>query len=109
MLALAFVALFAGTDLVDNTPFAETLTAYVKDAKVDYVGLQKDRAKLDSYLKTVGEVSKDSFEKASKEARAAYLLNAYNAYTLQSIIDNYPIKKSGGFFNTAPENSIKQI
>lgn len=109
MLALGFALLLAGTDLVDDTAYREVLAAHVKDSKVDYVALQKDRAKLDAYLKAVSAVSKDDFEKASKEARASYLVNAYNAYTLESILDNYPIKKSGGFFNTAPANSIKQI
>ena len=110
---IVMTVLLAGTpapgELVDNTPYAEVLSTYVKDAKVDYAGLQKDRAKLDAYLAEIAGVSKASFDKASREARAAYLINAYNAYTLKSIIDNYPIKKSGGFFNTAPANSIKQI
>ncbi len=110
--ALAAVAILAAgpqANLVDETGYGEVLTAYVRAGKVDYAGLKKDRARLDAYVRDVGGVSKASFDAASKEARIAYLVNAYNAFTLVTILDNHPIKSAGGLFNTAPANSIKQI
>lgn len=113
--ALAGVMLFAanpGGNLEDTTALADVLTTHVKDSKVDYASLQKDRAKLDAFLQTVAAVPKADFEKATKDQKIAYLTNAYNAYTLKVILDAYPIKKAGGFgslLNTAPSNSIKQI
>ena len=92
-------------NLVDETQYEKVLAAHLKDARVNYTALRKDRADLDGYLKQIAAVTKADFDKASKEAQVAYLTNAYNAYTLESIIDNYPIK--GGLFGGA--NSIKGI
>lgn len=114
---IGLVAAFAGVlvlgaphgNLVDTTPYAETLAAYVKDAQVDYPGLKAHREKLDAYVKEVAALPREAFQKGSREARMAYLINAYNAWTLESILDNYPkpVKNKGGFFSTG--NSIKQI
>jgi hypothetical protein len=96
-------------NLADETKYADLLTKYVKDARVDYPALTANRADLDEYLKAVGAVSKSDFDAASKEARMAYLVNAYNAYTIQTIVENFPkpVKNDGGLFSTG--NSIKQI
>lgn len=106
--ALAGIALFAANphgNLVDEAKLQQVLDTHLKDARVNYTALKKDRAALDEYLKQVASVSKADFDAASKEAQVAYLTNAYNAYTLESIIDAYPIK--GGFFGGS--NSIKGI
>ena len=91
--------------LVDDTRYAEVLAKHVSNASVDYTALKKDRAGLDAYLADVAKVTRGDFDAASKDAQVAYLLNAYNAYTLQSIIDHHPIK--GGWFGGA--NSIRGI
>lgn len=118
---IGLVAAFAGAlllgapaahgNLVDDSKYAEVLTAYVnKDARVDYPALKENRAKLDDYLKDVAAVTPADFQKAPREAQISYLVNAYNAYTLQTIVDAYPkpVKNEGGFFG-GPGNSIKQI
>lgn len=99
------LVLSGSAGLVDDTKYASVLSTHVVDGRVDYAALKRDRADLDAYLKQVAGVSAVDFSRASADAQIAYLLNAYNAYTLQSIIDHYPIE--GGWFGG--RNSIKGI
>ncbi len=58
--------------------------------KVDYTGFKKDKAKLDAYLKELeGQAVESSW---SKDKQLAYWINAYNAYTIDLITRNYPLK-----------------
>jgi hypothetical protein len=87
----------------DHSSFDALLSRHV-DAKgmVDYVGLQKSRASLDKYLKNTGAVNESTFRSWSEDEQLAFLINIYNAETLQLILDNYPvssIKKIGGFLS----------
>lgn len=60
------------------------------DGKVDYIGFKEDAAYLQSYLNLL---STNLPEKSwSKNAILAYWINAYNAYTIKLILDNYPVK-----------------
>jgi len=75
------------------------------DAKgmVDYEAILKDRETLDLYLESTGSVSKEQFSSWSESERLAFLINVYNAETLQLIIDHYPvtsIKKIGGLLSS---------
>lgn len=71
--------------------FDAILKEYVDAAgNVDYKGLKSNQQKLDSYLKALAENPVQS--SWSKDAQLAYWINAYNAYTLKLIIDNYPLK-----------------
>jgi hypothetical protein len=57
---------------------------------VDYKGFKKDEKALQVYLNTLTE---NLPEKSwSKNAILAYWINAYNAYTVKLILDNYPVK-----------------
>lgn len=57
--------------------------------KVDYKGLKTRKTALDAYCKYLGEhVPDDSW---TKQEQMAYWINAYNAFTLQLIVNNYPI------------------
>lgn len=58
--------------------------------KVDYQGFQKDREKLNRYLKDLANHVPS--ESAPKNKKLAYWINTYNAFTVQLILDNYPIK-----------------
>jgi len=111
--AFAGALLLGGTphgDLVDSAPWAAVLAANVKDGRVDYAGLKGNRDKLDAYVKAVGALPRADFDKGSKGARIAYLVNAYNAFVLESVIDGYPkpVKDKGGLFG-GKGNSIRQI
>ena len=71
--------------------FDELLNKYV-DARggVDYAGLQTEHAKLNSYLASLAEEAPT--EAWSRDARLAYWINAYNAATLDLILDHYPLR-----------------
>lgn len=58
---------------------------------VDYKGFQNDRKKLDTYLQKLSEHHPND-KKWSKEEQLAYWINAYNAFTIQLILDNYPLE-----------------
>ncbi|WP_460500389.1 DUF547 domain-containing protein [Hymenobacter agri] len=67
------------------------LKQYVNErGLVNYRGLRADSAALNTYLQ---ELATHMPSKSWTEAdRLAYWLNAYNAYTVQLIIRNYPVK-----------------
>ncbi len=86
-----------------HAPYDALLKQYVHKGKVDYKGLKAHRAGLDSYLQKMAKVSKEEFDSWNKNTRLAYLINLYNAATLQLIIDHYPlnsIKDIGSLFKT---------
>ncbi len=65
---------------------------------VDYEGMQRDRELLDGYLEYFKRTRPDSME---RPLALAYLINAYNAYTVASVLQFYPIgsvKEVRGFF-----------
>jgi hypothetical protein len=76
---------------IDHKEWNDLLQKHVsKNGTVDYKGFQKDQVALQSYLNLL---SKNLPEKSwSKEAVLAYWINAYNAYTVKLILDNYPVK-----------------
>ncbi len=75
-----------------HTPYDNILKTYVKNGKVDYAALKMQRKPLDDYLNEMAKVTTGIFDAWNKDDRLAYLINLYNAATLQLIIDNYPVK-----------------
>ncbi|MBI3884536.1 MAG: DUF547 domain-containing protein [Opitutae bacterium] len=73
----------------DHALFTQVLTAYVKDGRVDYAALKND-ARLPRYLAQLAAT--DPATLANDDARLAFWLNAYNAYTLQLIVEKQPAK-----------------
>ncbi len=74
----------------DHQAFQSLLQKYVTaDGKVNYKGLKKDKVALESYLKELGRVVPEKTWNAN--ASLAYWINAYNAFTLKLIVDNYPV------------------
>jgi hypothetical protein len=70
---------------------------------VDYQGLSKQRTELNRYLRSLETVTPREFAKWSGTQRQAFWINAYNAYAIRLILDNYPvesIKDLGGFFSS---------
>ncbi len=70
-------------------------TALVKkhvdaDGLVDYKGFIKDKAELQKYLDKLSAHAPS--KKWSDNDKIAYWLNAYNAFTVKDIVDNYPVK-----------------
>ena len=75
--------------------YADLLATYVDDrGLVDYEGLQADREPLDLYLSDLAAVDEATYTAWSEAEQIAYWVNAYNAITLMSIVDQEPIKPS---------------
>ncbi len=75
------------------------LHRFVVDGRVNYAGLKADRVSLDGYLSEVAAVSLREFQSWNANQQLAFLINLYNAETLQLIVDHYPvdsIKDIGG-------------
>jgi hypothetical protein len=69
-------------------------------SQVNYAGLATDRAELKRYLDSLSAVPAATFAGWSKPERMAFLINAYNAFTVELILTRYPdlqsIKDLGG-------------
>jgi hypothetical protein len=73
-----------------------------KQSLVDYKGLKSSPGKLNGYLESLSSVKVNSYNSFSEDQKLAFLINAYNAFTLKLIIDNYPlesIKDIGSIFS----------
>ena len=66
------------------------LKGHVKDGLVDYKGLVQEKDKLHAYCKLLS--STPPTDSWSKDEQLAFWLNTYNAFTVQLIVDNYPVK-----------------
>lgn len=73
-------------------------------SQVRYAGFAADRAALKGYLDSLSAVSEAAFNGWSKAQQAAFLINAYNAFTVELILTKYPdlksIKDLGGLLST---------
>jgi hypothetical protein len=76
-----------------------------KQSRVDYAAFKAERAALKAVLDGLSTVSKAEFETWSREQRMAFLINAYNAFTVELILTRYPdlksIKDLGSFVQSA--------
>jgi len=61
---------------------------------VNYGKFKADRAKLKAYLASTSKVSRGTFNRWPKNDRLAFLINVYNAYTVELILTKYPNLKS---------------
>ena len=86
--------------------FDEILDLYVRDGLVYYLALRNERARFDRYVDALGGVTADALKSWPRERQLAYWINAYNAFVLRTVIDNYPIR---GRSSDYPQNSIRQI
>lgn len=57
---------------------------------VDYAGLRRERSDLGAYLESLSAVEMRTYSTWSREQRLAFLINAYNAWTLALIVDADP-------------------
>lgn len=68
--------------------FTVILRENVHDGIVDYKSLVGSE-KLNKYLELLSSTDPDKF---TKNEKLAFWINAYNAFTLQIVVENYPIK-----------------
>lgn len=76
---------------LDHSRWDKLLKKHVdSQGNVDYKSFQKDQEELDIYLQMLSE--NKPTEKWSVQEQLAYYINLYNAYTVDLILDNYPLK-----------------
>lgn len=94
LLSLAVTAVPSAAQSFEHAGFDSVLARYVQDGRVDYAALKLGRASLDSYLDQLAAVTAEEYANWPVQERIAYLINAYNACVLQTVIDRYPIQGS---------------
>lgn len=81
-----------------------TMTNGGKASVVNYSGMKADQSKLDSYMAATSKVSQSEFNGWSKDEQLAFLINVYNAGTVELVVTKYPgiksIKDIGGVFGS---------
>lgn len=72
--------------------------------QVDYGAMAKEREKLQKYLQKLSAVGQKQFEGWDKNTQLAFLINAYNGWTVELILTRYPdiksIKDLGSLFQS---------
>ena len=61
-----------------------------KASQVRYDGMARDRRLLKSYLEGLSAVRQEEFERWARAEQMAFLINAYNAFTVDKILTRYP-------------------
>src|ERR1041384_6356052 len=80
--------------------YDELLDEYVRDGIVFYRPLKMDHAKLDRYVNALAAVTPDTLASWDKPRQIAFWINAYNAVSLQTAVNYYPLemrKVPGGY------------
>lgn len=78
-----------------------------KASQVRYAGFAQDRTELKAYLATLSKVTPAEFNAWSKPQQMAFLINAYNAHTVEKILTRYPNIKSIWDFGKVFGNPFK--
>ena len=94
----------------DAGPWDRLLSAHVVPVEsgvattVDYDGMARDRAALRAVLDTMSAVTPARFEGWARDQRLAFLIDAYNAFTVDLILTRWPdlasIKDLGSLFRS---------
>jgi hypothetical protein len=75
-----------------------------KASQVRYATLAKERALLRTYLEGLSRVTKAEFDAWPTSEQLAFLINAYNAFTVELVLTEYPeidsIKRIGGWLSS---------
>jgi len=117
--ALHTAKVHASEPLPEHHVFTQILQDVVRGSHVSYDTLAHHSSALDAYLETLGDTDPETLATATKEARLAFWLNAYNACMLDLVNAHYPIKQAGSgslrrpLLNSGaigrPANSVWQI
>ena len=77
------------------------LSKYVSSSgKVNYKGIKSEQGKLDAYLKALADNPVQSTW--SRNEKMVYWINAYNAFTVKLIVDNFPVSSIMKLHNGKP-------
>lgn len=80
---------------ITHAVYSQLLNDNVKNGMVNYAALveahDSSNSVLKPYLESLAAVKQDDFERWEISDQLAFMLNLYNASTLQLIVDNYPV------------------
>ena len=85
---------------VAHSPWDALLQRHVHGGRADYPSFQRARNELERYLATLATINPDDLH--SKQAQAAFWINAYNACVIKGVLEHYPltsVRKVKGFFD----------
>lgn len=75
-----------------HLPWTLLLQKHVdEEGMVDYKGFQQDRQQLKAYLETL-EKNPPNPEEWTEAEQLAYWINAYNAFTIDLVLEHYPLE-----------------
>lgn len=89
-----------------HRPFDQILDIYVRDGLVYYRALKSERGTFDRYVQSLADTSAETVNGWAPDRQLAFWINAYNAFVLRTVIDNYPLRGKAPEY---PANSIRQI
>jgi hypothetical protein len=76
-----------------HTAWNRLLQRYVHDGEVQYSKWKETgRSELAAYLAQLQAVSPEAYASWSEPEKLAFWINAYNAYTVQLVLDSWPLK-----------------
>ncbi|MEJ2453579.1 MAG: DUF547 domain-containing protein [Candidatus Thiodiazotropha sp.] len=111
--ALGLFLLFGVANAFDHTHAAwdallkrnVVLVSSGSASRLNYAGMRAKRERLEAYLKQLSSVELDDYAVWDRAQQLAFLINAYNAFTIELILTEYPditsIKDLGGLFRSA--------
>lgn len=123
---IAIFAIFTPTSVVLAQSFDHSYAAYDaqlkkhvkwlpdgKQSRVNYKGFAAERAELTKTLDSLSAVTPAQFATFNKEQQMAFLINAYNAFTIELILAKYPdvksIKDLGNTFSSPWKKSFFKL
>ncbi len=92
--------------------YESLLNETVHNGLVDYKKMLNEPKILQEALLDFSEVKQTEYESFDRSQKVAYMINAYNIYTIEGIVKAYPvesIKKIGGFWNKAKHKVAGQM
>jgi hypothetical protein len=78
-----------------------------KASQFRYAEMAKERGALKAYLENLSKVRPEEFDSWTRPQRMAFLINAYNAFTVEKILTRYPNIKSIWDFGKVFGNPFK--
>lgn len=76
----------------DHGLFQQVLDNYLSEGWVDYKGIIKNPKLLNEYIAQIKNFNPLDFAQLSKQEKKALYINAYNAFTIQAILEHYPVE-----------------
>ena len=99
-LLVAALPLSAQAQDMDHGAWSALLARHVRllrggqASQLDYTGLASERAALQAYLAQLSALPEVGFKAWPRNAQMAFLINAYNAFTVELILTRHPQLKS---------------